>query len=667
MMRKLATLFVILVSFSVNPVAAQSSVVPDSLYLQLAAMPDDTQKVDLLRNLARNYLGSAPEEGAKFAQEALDLARTMQYKKGMASALNTLGLYHLNRSELVQALGYFEECLAVSQELNFAPGIGGSLTNLGVTYFKMESYERAMSYYLQNLKLQEEAGNKSAMGDIYNNMGGVRQQMGDLEGALEKYQHALSINLETKYFPGMADALNNIGYVLKKNGKFKEAKNAFMRSLSIYDSLGNSIGIARVNTLLGLLSFDLGDYSEAINYFKISSEYYSSIENKEGVGNVMFYLGQTYAKKGDPFKSRDYLQKGLQIAGEIGNKNQIMEVSTELSGVHFQTGDYKNAFLALQTATLIKDSLEKENSKGKIANMGLQFDLDKKIFQDSVAAATQAAIQKEQIEHQEKISYAIGAGLALMILIALLIFRSYRQKQKANVIISREKQRSEDLLLNILPAETAEELKTKGFALPQAYEAVTVLFTDFKGFTMISEMLSPQELVAEIDHCFKAFDRVMEEFHIEKIKTIGDAYMCAGGVPTPGMAGPYEVIQAGIKMRDFMLARKIEREAEGKPAFEIRVGIHTGPVVAGIVGLKKFQYDIWGDAVNIAARMESSGQPGKVNISQVTYELVQGAAETMPGSNGNSGNGKPRLVFESRGKIQAKNKGEMEMYFVEKA
>ena len=212
------------------------------------------------------------------------------------------------------------------------------------------------------------------------------------------------------------------------------------------------------------------------------------------------------------------------------------------------------------------------------------------------------------------------------------------------------KDRSDELLLNILPHDVAEELKETGAAAAKHFDRATVLFTDFRGFTQLSEQVGPAELVQELNACFKAFDGLMEKYSIEKIKTIGDAYMAAGGLPDPKHGSPVNVVRAALEMQVFMVQHRAEREAAGKPFFEMRLGIHTGPLIAGIVGVKKFQYDIWGDTVNTASRMESSGEVGQVNISESIYELVKD---------------EPGLAFTARGKVQAKGKGEMEMYFVQ--
>lgn len=215
-------------------------------------------------------------------------------------------------------------------------------------------------------------------------------------------------------------------------------------------------------------------------------------------------------------------------------------------------------------------------------------------------------------------------------------------------VVTKEKERYQELLLNILPYEVAQELKEHGKSEAKMYDHVTVMFTDFKGFTKISENLSPEDLVHEIDVRFKAFDNIIGKYNIEKIKTIGDSYMAVSGLPVVNDTHAADVINACMEIQEFMRKHNKELAAAGKDVFETRIGVHTGSVVAGIVGIKKFAYDIWGDTVNIASRMESSCQEGRVNISGTTYNLV-----------------KDQFACTYRGKIQAKNKGEIDMYFVD--
>lgn len=209
-----------------------------------------------------------------------------------------------------------------------------------------------------------------------------------------------------------------------------------------------------------------------------------------------------------------------------------------------------------------------------------------------------------------------------------------------------EKQKSDDLLLNILPHEVAEELKEKGHSNARLFDNVTILFTDFVDFTRAAERMGPQELVDELHSCFQVFDGIIDKYNIEKIKTIGDAYMAVSGLPVNYEGNATNIVKAALEIRNFMRNRK---EQFPEKSFEIRMGIHSGSVIAGIVGIKKFAYDIWGDTVNTAARMEQNSLPGKINISQPTYELVN-----------------THFQCEYRGEITAKNKGPMKMYFVDR-
>jgi adenylate cyclase len=213
--------------------------------------------------------------------------------------------------------------------------------------------------------------------------------------------------------------------------------------------------------------------------------------------------------------------------------------------------------------------------------------------------------------------------------------------------LNQERGKSDSLLLNILPESIANELKTNDRVAPLHYDGASVLFTDFVGFTRIAEKLSPQDLITELDNCFRLFDQIMRKHNLEKIKTIGDAYMAVGGIPEANPTHAVDAVLAALQIQRCMDELKQQKQAQGQDFWELRLGIHSGPLVAGVIGEKKFAYDVWGDTVNTASRLESSGEKARVNISGATYHIAQ-----------------QFFQCEFRGNVHAKNKGDIEMYFV---
>jgi class 3 adenylate cyclase len=311
-------------------------------------------------------------------------------------------------------------------------------------------------------------------------------------------------------------------------------------------------------------------------------------------------------------------------------------------------GRLSEAMDHLKRYIVLKDSLLNEDKVKAIADVQEKYESEKKVrqIQDLELQNLNSELIRARTARTRNILLFSSIGILLL---AGGLWSRLRFVHKSRLAISKEKEISESLLHNILPEEVANELRLKGYSEAREFEHVTILFTDFKGFTEISEHLSPAELVSEIDTCFKAFDAIVTHYGIEKIKTIGDAYMAVGGLPDPEGVSPSDVVNAGIEMQEFVIQRNEERTLMELPAFEMRVGIHTGPVVAGIVGIKKFQYDIWGDTVNTASRMESSCDVGQVNISESTYLLVREQFDCV-----------------YRGEIEVKGKGEVKMYFARK-
>jgi adenylate cyclase len=273
---------------------------------------------------------------------------------------------------------------------------------------------------------------------------------------------------------------------------------------------------------------------------------------------------------------------------------------------------------------------------------------------DSIAYAQERQEQELQIQKGRNFRNILISIAGFALGLAGLAFYRFKENQKQkrllegkNRLIEEERQRSDELLLNILPAPIAQELKENGKAKAQRYERASVLFTDFVDFTSTSEKLSPEQLVNELDTYFKAFDFIISQYKLEKIKTIGDAYMCASGL-SDRISTPIAIVRAALEIQQFLNEMKVEKMRSGEPYFEARVGISTGPVVAGVVGVNKFAYDIWGDTVNIAARVQEACEPGRINISAETHREIQYSF---------------RCIY--RGRIAAKNKGNIDMYYVD--
>jgi class 3 adenylate cyclase len=243
--------------------------------------------------------------------------------------------------------------------------------------------------------------------------------------------------------------------------------------------------------------------------------------------------------------------------------------------------------------------------------------------------------------------YLVKSKLDRTLFIRSVLY-SIERHQLRNQLL-HEKEKSDNLLRNILPETIADELKSNGKIKARHYDEVSVMFIDFAGFTGISAAMKPEELVQELHTCFSHFDAITEDLGLEKIKTIGDAYMCAGGIPVQNETHALDIIKAAFKIMKFIEKRYQEKQAEGQEYWRARIGINLGPAITGVVGSRKFTYDIWGDTVNTAARMESSGAPGRVNISQTIYDQLKG---------------NPAYSFEDRGAIEAKGKGLIPMYFI---
>jgi adenylate cyclase len=428
--------------------------------------------------------------------------------------------------------------------------------------------------------------------------------------------------------------------------------------------------------------FENSNPKQALAYAEHALRLGEKLKAPKVMGLALLQLSQSYTVLGNKGKARRYrkqaeeklrsvdlmaewkrLEKQKLTAEEKAEINAATAAISQeaVSQLSLET-QQKQAQLAQQEHLLDqKNSLlgEKDQLIGQQDSVLTQRALELRFQQDQIKILEQEkALKAAEAAQARTIRNALLTGAALLMVLAGLLWLLFVNKQQANQVLAATnvqldsaRKRSDELLLNILPSELVDELKVKGITRTRLHDDVTIMFTDFRDFTKISEQLTPSELVQEIDYCFRHFDHIIGKYpSIEKIKTIGDAYLCAGGLPEAHPNHARQVVAAALEIRDFIIELEKQRTREGKLSFQIRIGIHTGPVVAGVVGATKFAYDIWGDTVNTAARLESASAPGQVNISEATFKRVHG-----------------QFQCQYRGEIATKNKADMSMYFVESA
>ncbi len=523
------------------------------------------------------------------------------------------------RSTSFADLGSLDSALACAHRAlqGFQPGCDSLVfmrgqVALSYVYLALGEYPRVDSICTGGLKRWSPSWHPTVLRHaLLTNKAIAAARQGDFPTAEVVFRSILQLATEEGVQQDMDDAIANLGVVKSFRGQIDSAEFYYRMALANALARGHNGRIAQgYNNLAGLAN--------------------EKKEHRRAIG--LLDSAMTYA-----LAAKDLSTRAI--------------IHSQLARNYEELGDYENAYEQSKLRYFLNDSLLNEEKMKSLTEMQAKYENAKqdKEISSLRAEALQAELDKAQVKRAKNIFLFIALGI-LGIVVALL--SRLRYINRTSVAMRKEKTISEELLHNILPEEVADEIRSKGYADVHEFERATILFTDFKDFTEMTERMHAPQLVAEIDHCFKAFDGIVEAHGIEKIKTIGDAYMAAGGLPDARKGSPLQTVLAALEMTEFMAAYQAQRIAQGRMYFVMRTGLHTGPVIAGIVGVKKYAYDIWGDTVNVANRMETTSEVGKVNISQTTYELVKN---------------EPSLRFTPRGAVDAKGKGKLHMYFVERA
>ena len=590
-----------------------------SLLLSTSASAQSQEEID---SLAAIY-----ERGDFAPEDELSILRSLSYD-----------------ADPQKILKYSELLIERSKTMDSSSYLYTGYLNRGQAYQMTSDFTQALENFFLAASVAEEENDRKDLGRVHISIADVYSNRGNHDKAVQYYRKAGVMLKEEGDSLGIAIALENLGdeYLIVEMPDsalffFNESGlilNALNSTTNIPINTGNK-GIAYA--MLGKEDSAKHLINKAVTQLELMEDYYP-------IPTYLFYMSDIYLNQDNWTVALSYAQRSLDIAKKYGLKDQIRDANLKLSELYEMKGDFRNSLIHYRNYAIYKDSVQDIQTVQQMANLRADFE----IAQQKIQSDARIDLLNQQKRNQTIIVIMVAIVSALLAVLAIGLYRRNRFVERTSKIIEAEKGRSDRLLRNILPDETAEELKEYGKVKARRFESVSVLFADFKGFTLLSDKMSPEELVTSVDYYFSKFDQIIEKYGVEKIKTMGDAYMCVCGLPDPLEDHAARLTDAAFEMAAFM--EETRRTQEGYiTQFELRIGINTGPVVAGVVGTKKFVYDIWGDTVNIAARMESNSVPGRINVSENTYQEIKDIFECT-----------------SRGEIDVKNKGMMAMYFVDR-
>lgn len=615
----------------------------------------DSVRAKALHTLAWKLVFEQPDSGMSLGNELLRFATSRSLPAARYDAHTTLAVANSMKSQLPEALGHLQQSLRTARQLKDRQRESNTLSNMSNVFKNLGDLPQALEHLQRSLRIDQELNNASGLAGTHSNIGNIHMELADPQKALMHYRTSDSIYTSLNDTKGRAATLMNMGVAHEQIGEMRLAQDELAQSMTLYRSMGRKLELGMVLNNLGRIHGTLGEIDKALNELTEAETLLAEIGNQRSLVRTYYFRGRILLQAGRIPEAIDACTKGLSLAKENGLLQQQKECNECLVGSYEARGDHRNAFFHQKAFLAASDSMAGLNNAREVTRLELTRSFQEQQIADS--------LRQVRADHERELHHAAELadekqrrdlflyGSLISIIVALALWSRLRYTRRSRSIIQKERDRSDDLLHNILPKDIARELKESGSARAREHHQVTVLFTDFKGFTEMAATMTPDELVQELNECFKAFDAIAETHGLEKIKTIGDAYMAAAGLNGDTVQAAHQCVLAAIEMQEFMEAHRSSKAMIGGTTFTMRAGIHTGPVIAGVVGSRKFAYDIWGDTVNVAARMESTGQAGRVNISATTYAIVSSCTE---------------LQFSPRGFIAVKGKGSLQMFFVER-
>lgn len=626
------------------------------------------EKVDLLNQLADKYISIDIEKSTTYADEAITEAEKIKYVRGEIDGYNQLGYISVQQGIMEDALLFFKEASQRSTENDYPRGLAFSQNgfgiiwghmgdyakslenfetamatfngakdtkgvafvknNIGTIYESIGAYDKSVTFYQEALQIYEDLKLDEEIAVTLTNLGSVNSSLQNFDEAIQYYQEGLKINETLGLKNAVATGYNNMGDLSVQKEDFKAANEFYDKALALAKEMNSKRLMGEVETNLGYLSEAQEDYADAKLHYDTAQTLFTEINDSEGSITALNNLGSLMSKQRSFDKALSYHLESFERSKASGYKAGLKAALKNIAVDYQDLGNFEesNNYFALYSE--LSDRFSEEAVAKSFADSEVLYESEKK--NKEIQKQKETLILKEQ--ERNRLLMIMGLIVGFLIVVAFLL-----------VWVAKERKKSEKLLLNILPKKVAADLKKTGKTIPQGFDNCTVYFSDIVNFTNTSATMDPVALIGELSDIFTTFDAIMERHGCERIKTIGDAYMAVCGMPVPNENHSENMVNAALEILEALHARNATHDIQ----WRIRIGINSGSIVGGVVGVKKYIYDVFGDTINTASRMESNSEPMRINCSSSTHALIHEKYET-----------------EARQPIEVKGKGIQEMFFI---
>jgi len=600
------------------------------------------QKIDFKAGIAECYLkkgqylfnsGSQRESGENL-QKAADIFKKIDSKGKYAVCLKELADYYSTTGNAEKAKQLIKESSAIAAELKDNSLQAQCEIASGIIDMNAGKLPEATAHYLNALRTAESIKNEEIIMNSCRELGNVNSMQGNIPLSNEYFNRALAINLKIGNKLGVADVYCNIGSNYLTLGNQQEAMTNIKKSLDLARSLNYKPTLALDLLNMGYCRTYQSDYAAAQKELGEAQAVFTELNDRHGQAEVLNALGYLSAKTHDLDNAAKNYLASAEIGEAIKSNDQLKASYEGLAYVFEQKKDYEAAYKFQKLAQGLGSEIYSASNTQQVTKLQLSYDFEKMQEQQRIQQGLKDKFTEAERKKDRYVRYFLIVLGLMAIVLGASAFVAYRANKKAkellfekNQLITQEKERAEQILSDIIPAEIEDKIKESGIGQIESF--ATVMFIDFYEFTKTEEQFTPVELMDELDIIFKGMDDISKKFKLETLKTLSDGYLCIGGSANSLDCRPEDVVNAAIKIQLFMEELKMKHVKENQPYFEMRIGIHTGQIAGGIVGVRTIAADIWGEAVQAASLMEKMANAGEIRVSEATFQLVKNKFETI--------------------------------------